>query len=439
MKQFFLTAVAALSVAFNGLAAVSTTSDAASTTSDVAANQAAAETPQCLTFDLTKETTYDAATGHGFDFGTQPAKDGSAPFFFSVDVPDGNYVVTVTLGDKKRKSSTVVRAESRRLMLEKTDLPKGKTSTHTFIVNKRTPAINDTDSVKLNPREIGSMTWDDKLTLEFNGDAPAVQSVSIRPVDESDNVTTIFLCGDSTVVDQSNEPWASWGQIIPAWFDSNIAVANNAESGEKTSSFLSRKRLDKVLSMAKPGDWIIMEFGHNDQKEKQPGAGAWYNYTTNLKIFLDRALAAGLHPVLITPTARRSFDDNGKVMDTHLDYPEAMRVFAQRNNVPLIDLNEMTKTLYEQLGVEGSKKAFVHYPANQFPNQDKPLADNTHFNPFGATQVAKCVAQGIRDNVPELASHLTITGTFSPSTPDNPDEFTWHPSPFCLIEKPLGN
>ena len=392
-----------------------------------------------LNFDLTKESVYDAAVGHGFDFGTQPSKDGSAPFFFSVDVPDGNYIVTVTLGDKKRKSSTVVRAESRRMMLEQVELPKGKTSTHTFVVNKRTPGIDGENSVNLNPREIGSMTWDDKLTLEFNGDAPAVQSVSIRPADESDNITTIFLCGDSTVVDQNNEPWASWGQIIPAWFDSGIAVANNAESGEKTSSFLSRKRLDKVLAMAKPGDWIIMEFGHNDQKEKQPGAGAWYNYTTNLKIFLDRALAAGLHPVLITPTARRSFDENGKAQDTHLDYPEAMRVFARRNNVPLIDLNEMTKTLYERLGVEGSKKAFVHYPANQFPNQDKALADNTHFNPFGATQVAKCVAQGIRDNVPELAGHLTITGTFNPEFPDNPDDFTWHPSPFCLIEKPLGN
>lgn len=419
MKSFILSALASVSAAFGGFAA------------EVA--------PDVMTFDISKETIYGASTGHGFDFGTQPSKDGSTPFFFSVDVPDGNYVVTVTLGDKKRRSSTVVRAESRRLMLEKVDLPKGKTSTHTFIVNKRTPQIDESYSVKLNPREIGSMTWDDKLTLEFNGDSPAVQSVSIRPVDESDNVTTIFLCGDSTVVDQSNEPWASWGQIIPAWFDGSIAIANNAESGEKTSSFLSRGRLDKVLSMAKPGDWIIIEFGHNDQKEKQPGAGAWYNYTTNLKIFLDRALAAGLHPVLITPTARRAFDDDGKVQDTHLDYPEAMRVFAKRNDIPLIDLNEMTKTLYEKMGVEGSKKAFVHYPANSYPNQDKPLADNTHFNPFGATEVAKCVAQGIRDNVPGLASHLTITETFSPETPDNPDSFIWHPSPFCLIEKPLGN
>lgn len=388
---------------------------------------------------MAEEKIYDDVTGHGFDFGTKPSDDGSAPIFFSVKVPDGNFVVTVTLGDKKRASNTTVRAESRRMMLEDISLPAGETATYTFIVNKHSPEINETDSVNLNPREIGTMTWDDKLTLEFNGASPAVETITVRPATDDDNITTIFLCGDSTVVDQTYEPWTSWGQMIPAWFDSEIAISNHAESGERTSSFLSRKRLDKVLSMAKPGDWIIIEFGHNDQKDKQPGAGAWYNFTTNLKIFLDRALEVGLNPVLITPTARRKFDENGKVEDTHLDYPEAMRVFAKRNNVPLIDLNEMTKTLYENLGIEGSKKAFVHYPANQFPGQDKALADNTHFNPFGASEVAKCVAQGIRENVPELARHLTLKESFNPANPDNPNTFRWWQTPFILIEKPIGD
>ncbi|MBD5357836.1 MAG: rhamnogalacturonan acetylesterase [Bacteroides sp.] len=388
---------------------------------------------------MSQESIYTDAYGHGFDFEQIPSPDGSAPVFFSVKVPDGNYVVSVTLGNPKRESNTIVRAESRRMMLENVSLAAGQTATYTFIVNKRSPAINNTDSVKLNPREMGTMTWDDKLTLEFNGESPAVESVSIRPAEEGDSVTTVFLCGDSTVVDQTYEPWASWGQMIPAWFDSNIAVANNAESGEKTSSFLSSGRLDKVLSMAKPGDWIIIEFGHNDQKETQPGAGAWYNFTTNLKVFLDRARAAQLNPVLITPTARRIFDDNGKIKDTHLDYPDAMRAFAERNNVPIIDLNVMTKILYESLGTEDSKKAFVHYPANRFPGQEKALADNTHFNPFGAVEVAKCVSQGLRENVPELAKHLTLKETFNPSIPDNPDNFKWYQTPFIHIEKPLGD
>ena len=191
--------------------------------------------------------------------------------------------------------------------------------------------------------------------------------------------------------------------------------------------------------MAKPGDWILIEFGHNDQKDKGPGTGAYYNFSTNLKTFVDRARAAGLKPVFITPTARRHFDNNGKIKDTHGDYPQAMREVARRENVPVIDLNPMTKKLYESLGVEGSKKAFVHYPANTFPGQEKALADNTHFNPFGATEVAKCVIEGIRTQVPELSAYLIETETFDPAKPDDPALFVWPAAPFFDAEKPYGN
>ena len=219
-------------------------------------------------------------------------------------------------------------------------------------------------------------------------------------------------------------------QIIPAYFDSTIAVSNHAESGESATSFLSKKRLDKVLSMAKPGDWIFIEFGHNDQKEKTPGSGAWYNFSTNLKTFVDRARAAGLQPVFLTPTARRFFDENGKVVNTHGDYPEAMLEVARRENVPVIDLNGMTKQLYEAMGPEGSKRAFVHYPAGTYPGQTKALADNTHFNAYGATQVAKCVIEGIRAVLPDLAKHLKESSA-SP--------FYWPEAPAVQTEKPYGN
>lgn len=373
---------------------------------------------------------YNEFDGYGYDFDTKPAKDGSSPYYLSVRVPDGNYKVTVRLGDKKRKGATVVRVESRRLMLEEVQTPKGKFEEYTFIVNKRSPAISLMDSVRINPREEGTLTWDDKLTFEFTGHAPAVSEIRIAPLTEADSVTTVFLCGNSTVVDQTGEPWASWGQIIPAYFDSTISVSNHAESGESATSFLSKKRLDKVLSMAKPGDWIFIEFGHNDQKEKTPGSGAWYNFSTNLKTFVDRARAAGLQPVFLTPTARRFFDENGKVVNTHGDYPEAMRKVARRESVPVIELNDMTKQLYEALGPEGSKKVFVHYPAGTYPGQTKALADNTHFNPYGATQVAKCVIEGIRAVLPDLAKHLKAPSASS---------FYWPEAQAVQTEKPYGN
>lgn len=394
--------------------------------------------PVVYEYDMTTTTVpaYNEFDGYGYDFNTAPDKTGKQPFYFSVRVPDGNYKVTLLLGNKKRATNTTVRAESRRLMLENVATKKGKFEERSFIVNKRTPAINLNDSVRINPREVGTPTWDDKLTLEFTGEAPAVAKIKIEPVSDA---PTIFLCGNSTVVDQTKEPWASWGQIIPRYFKNNVVVANNAESGERTASFLATKRLDKVLSMAKPGDWILIEFGHNDQKDKGPGTGAYYNFSTNLKTFVDRARAAGLKPVFITPTARRHFDSNGKIKDTHGDYPQAMREVARRENVPVIDLNPMTKKLYESLGVEGSKKAFVHYPANTFPGQEKALADNTHFNPFGATEVAKCVIEGIRTQVPELSAYLIETETFDPAKPDDPALFVWPAAPFFDAEKPYGN
>ena len=127
---------------------------------------------------------------------------------------------------------------------------------------------------------------------------------------------------------------------------------------------------------------------------------------TSLKTFVDEARARGVHPVLVTPTQRRSFDENGKIKDTHLDFPDAVRWLAEKENIPLIDLHAMTRILYEAMGVEESKHAFVHYPANTYPGQDKPLADNTHFNLYGAYQIAKCVIAGMKQAGLPLVKYL---------------------------------
>lgn len=382
---------------------------------------------------------YNEFDGYGYDFDTRPSADGKQPFYFSTRLPDGNYKVTVSLGNRKRASSTIVRAESRRLMLEKADIDRNKEGQYTFIVNKRSPAITLTDSVQLNDREVNTPTWDDKLTLELTGYTPAVTDVEITPVENGDSVRILFLFGDSTVTDQTNEPWTSWGQIIPAYFDSNVAVANFAESGESCTSFIAEKRLDKALSMARPGDFVLIQFGHNDQKERGAGKGAYYNFTHNLKYIADKVREKGVIPIVVTPTARRTFDNEGKVINTHLDYPKAMREMAAREGIPLIDLNAMSMTLYETLGIEGSKKAFVHYPAGTFRGQTSDLKDNTHFNPYGATQIARCVTEGIRQNVPGLAKYLKSHIPYNPATPDNLESFYWPDAMFIDINKPYGN
>ena len=365
-------------------------------------------------------------------------KVSTQPFTVSFAVPDGNYRVTVTVGNKKKAAQTVLRAESRRHFFDVIATKKGKFETVSFVVHKHSPVIDAKTKVKLKPREVGYKNWDDSLNLSFCGPAPAVQRIQIVPETEA---TTVFLCGNSTVVDQENEPWASWGQMITRWFDDRVVVANFAESGLTATTFLAQLRLDKILTMLKPGDYVICEFGHNDEKEKRAGDGAWYSYSRNLKIFADRVREKGGHIIFVTPTARRLFKSDHKTLGyTHGDYPEAMRTVARREQVPFIELNGMTRTFYEALGEEGSKKALVHYPANTFAGQDKPLADNTHFNPYGAWEVAKMIVMGLKQQQCPLVNHLRADWhDFDPAHPDDPQQFVWYLSGNSNILKPDGN
>lgn len=363
----------------------------------------------------------------------------NAPFTRNIEVPDGNYKVTIVLGSKKKAGKTVVRAENRRLMVDEVATKKGQFKTVEFVVNKRTPEIEKGKRVKVKDREKNYNTWDNAINLEFTGAAPAVKEVKIE---RDTTATTIFLCGNSTVVDQPYEPWASWGQMIPRWFGPEVAISNNAESGLTAGSFLGSYRLDKILTMMKKGDYVICEFGHNDQKEKMAGAGAWYNFSYYLKIFIDKVRAKGGNIIFVTPTQRRRFDDatHSKILETHGDYPDAMRAVAKREGVPVIELHDMTRTFFETLGYENSKKALVHYPANTFPGQDKPLADNTHFNPYGAYEIAKMVVMGMKQlNLPIVKYLRSDWKDFNPAQPDDYNKFVWYNSVQQDVTKPDGN
>lgn len=372
------------------------------------------------------------------DISNQNAKS-NAPFTRNIEVPDGNYKVTVVLGSKKKAGNTVVRAENRRLMVDEVATKKGQFKTVEFVVNKRTPEIEKGKRVKVKDREKNYNTWDNAINLEFTGAAPAVKEVKIE---RDTTATTIFLCGNSTVVDQPYEPWASWGQMIPRWFGPEVAISNNAESGLTAGSFLGSYRLDKILTMMKKGDYVICEFGHNDQKEKMAGAGAWYNFSYNLKVFIDKVRAKGGNIIFVTPTQRRRFDDatHSKILETHGDYPDAMRAVAKREGVPVIELHDMTRTFFETLGYENSKKALVHYPANTFPGQDKPLADNTHFNPYGAYEIAKMVVMGMKQlHLPIVKYLRSDWKDFNPAQPDDYNKFVWYNSVQQDVTKPDGN
>jgi len=379
------------------------------------------------------DTAYSRERGYGFEADDQRNAAGQ-PYFFSVDLPEGNYRVTATLGGAAA-SDTTIKAELRRLQLDSIKLPAGSTQIHSFIVNVRTANIAavpgvEAGRVKLKEREIASeaWAWDRRLTLEINGAQPALTHLAIEPV----KLPTVYLLGDSTVADQSGEPYASWGQMLTTLFKPTMAVSNHAESGETLRDSMNRRRIDKILSTLQPGDTVLLQFGHNDQKQQKDGSGNAETYKAELRTHAERILARGGVPVVVSSMERRNFDaQTGKLRPSLLEYADAARAVAADMKLAFIDLNGMSQQLYAALGPERSQ---AMHPMNN------GRLDNTHHNNYGAMQLARLVALGLREaKVPVAAQLRDDLGPIGPSRPQAPEQFRVAVSPGFTQLRPLGD
>lgn len=367
------------------------------------------------------------AYANGFGF------EGGNPALFSVAVPPGNYRVTVTLGLPKIRTDTSIKAESRRLMLDAIVVPAGRTITRSFVVNVRDAALTPPPlnapggtAVLLKPRERGSFSWDDRLTLEMLGTKPGVTAITIEPV----SVPTIFLLGDSTVTDQPAEPAASWGQMLPAFFGPDIAVANHAESGETMKSFMTELRFAKVLESAKPGDFALVQFGHNDQKTQWPQtyAAAETTYRDYLRAWIAEFRRRDVVPVLVTSPERRMWTGD-RIRPTLADYATAAKAVGAEQGVPVIDLNAASIRFYEALGPTRAPLAF-----------NDGGKDATHHDNYGAWVLARAVAAGIAAARLPLANHLKPDlATFDAGDPPDPATFRLAPSVAHDATRPDGS
>lgn len=384
---------------------------------------------------VTTKSVYDSLVGFGFEstIGLSTHRDNNVkridgdyitadrPFYFSVKLPEGNYNVKVLAGDLTGTSLLTVKAENRRLMIEKVATKMGEIGTLNFTVHLRDSFIRSIPAtkVKLKRREGNYLHWDNKLTLEFNNNAPKIRSIIIE---KANGIPTIFLAGNSTVVDQANEPWAAWGQMFPAFLKPCIvSVGNYAESGETMKAFEGERRLEKIWSMAKPGDYLFIEFTHNDQKPGENHLDPFTTYKQMLKKWISLAKDRKITPVLVTSMHRRRFDSLGKVINTLGNYPNAIIETGEEENVTVLNLNAMSKAMYEAWGPERSIRAFVHHPANTFPDQKEELKDNTHFSSYGAYELAKCVVQAISES--DLLIKKMIKDDFAAFDPQKPDLF----------------
>jgi lysophospholipase L1-like esterase len=311
-------------------------------------------------------------------------------------------------------------------MLARVHTAPGQFDTRSFLVNIRTAKIPGGGEVRLKDREKGNeaIAWDSKLQLEFTDSHPGVRSLTIE---KDDKVPTIFIAGDSTSTDQPREPFSSWGQSLPVFFKPEIAVANHGESGESLRGFFGEKRVDKLLSVVRPGDYLLIQMGHNDQKEKGEGVGAFTTYKSDLKRFAAMAKEKGVSVVLVSPMNRLTFGEDGKIANSLGDFPEAVRQAGKEANLPVIDLNAMSKPFYEALGPVDAHKAFAG-------------KDTTHHDNYGSYELAKCIVQGIKDNNLPIAKFLVPMPAFDPAHPDPLDKFDIpaEPTP-AAVQRPLGN
>jgi len=220
----------------------------------------------------------------------------------------------------------------------------------------------------------------------------------------------IFLAGDSTmsIKAEKNFPETGWGMPFIHFWNENLMVVNKAKNGRSTKTFLSEGLWKQIMDEATAGDYVFIQFGHNDEvKSKVNTYTTPEEFTANLKKYIGDAREKKMIPVLMTPVARRKFDAAGKIEQTHQEYSALVLKVAAEEKLLFIDLDAQSMQLYQQFGVENSKLLFCQLKPGEHPNYPDGKDDNTHFNELGARLIAQLVLKEIRSTIPDLIPYIT--------------------------------
>jgi lysophospholipase L1-like esterase len=235
----------------------------------------------------------------------------------------------------------------------------------------------------------------------------------ISSVTHAQQSITIYLAGDSTMARKLPEkrPETGWGEALQQFFDeAKVRIDNHAQNGRSTRTFIEEKRWQAIVDKLKPGDYVFIQFGHNDESpEKVDRYTPPADYRRNLINFVSDVRAKKATPVLLTPVMRRRFDQAGNFQDSHGEYPDLVRAVAAENKVALIDMHRQSEAVIKQYGVEASRKLFLQLKPDENPNYPKGVEDNTHFSPLGAGIMASLAVDGIREQKLGLARYLNVS------------------------------
>lgn len=222
---------------------------------------------------------------------------------------------------------------------------------------------------------------------------------------------TIYGIGDSTMAIKilpDENPERGWGQMLPLFFNDAITIDNRAVNGRSTKSFIEEKRWDTIYKLLKPGDYVFIQFGHNDQKEKDSTrhTNPHTAYRHNLIRFVNETRAKGAIPILFSSIARRNFNEQGVLIGTHGDYPLETRLVAQEYKVAFIDMEYYSELLEQSYGPEKSKKLHLHYKAGEIPFYKEDKADDTHLSVKGATEIAYIAIKELKKTKLDLVKYI---------------------------------
>ncbi|WP_327586750.1 GDSL-type esterase/lipase family protein [Nonomuraea sp. NBC_00507] len=341
---------------------------------------------------VTETTAYSSTQGYGFadtsgvtsaDRATGDAlrsdfvATGGATF--SVDLPNGDYTVALIAGDATEATDLAITVESM-TKVQQTAKAAGQYLEMSF----------------------GIALVDGKLDFAFSGTAPKINSLVItRQADRTPGtIPTAYIAGDSTV--QTYDPYwapeAGWGQMIEQFFSTGVAFDNHAIGGRSSKNFITQGRLDTVLRAIRPGDYFFVQFGHNDATVSVPDRYASpADYKEYLKVYVNGAKQRGATPILVTPVSRLDYNaTTGKFNVSFPEYVAKMKELAQEENVALVDLSTLSREYLDGIGPEAAKSVFLHVPAGVYGAWPSGATDNTHFQEYGAIQMARLVAGGVK-------------------------------------------
>ncbi len=219
----------------------------------------------------------------------------------------------------------------------------------------------------------------------------------------------LYLAGDSTMADKDIDkaPETGWGQVLPDFFNESIRIENHARNGRSTRSFRYEGRWDSLLNKVRKGDYVIIQFGHNDESESKVGRHSTpEEYAYNLRGYILDVQSRQATPILCTPVVRRRFDEQGQFYESHGVYPDIVRDLAKEFQIPLLDMQKGSKALLIELGPERSKEVYLHLQPGDSPNYPDGREDNTHFNVQGARRMAEIAVEEIRELDIYLKNHL---------------------------------